>query len=117
MPALAGSLALCQGFTLHHSMVLSTQPHRSNPLQQSQTPKEGEPHIEPSSEKDEEDDWGVARRIVEQEVKPSSASPRTEPERDLFIPIFTLVAIAGFTGAYGYEMLRLYSRGELYLPF
>ena len=38
-------------------------------------------------------------------------------ERDLFIPIFTLVAVVGFTGLYGYEMLRLYSRGELYLPW
>ncbi|KAL3781265.1 hypothetical protein HJC23_012815 [Cyclotella cryptica] len=37
--------------------------------------------------------------------------------RDLFIPIFTLVAVVGFAGLYGYEMLRLYSRGELYLPW
>jgi hypothetical protein len=36
---------------------------------------------------------------------------------DLFIPIFTLVAICGLLGAYGYEMIRLYLRGELYLPF
>lgn len=46
--------------------------------------------------------------------KPVAAKPL---ERDMFIPVFTLIAIAGFTGAYGYEMLRLYSRGELYLPF
>jgi hypothetical protein len=39
------------------------------------------------------------------------------PERDLFIPIFSLVSLAGLMGAYGYEMLRLYSRGELYLPW
>ncbi|KAL7545465.1 hypothetical protein ACHAWF_008815 [Thalassiosira exigua] len=38
-------------------------------------------------------------------------------ERDLFIPIFTLVSVIGFVGLYGYEMLRLYSRGELYLPW
>ncbi|EJK74409.1 hypothetical protein THAOC_03914 [Thalassiosira oceanica] len=38
-------------------------------------------------------------------------------ERDLFIPIFTLVSVIGFSGLYGYEMLRLYSRGELYLPW
>ena len=37
-------------------------------------------------------------------------------ERDLFIPIFALVSLAGLFGAYGFEMLRLYSRGELYLP-
>lgn len=39
------------------------------------------------------------------------------PERDLFIPIFALVSLAGLFGSYGYEMLRLYSRGELYLPW
>ena len=38
-------------------------------------------------------------------------------ERDLFIPIFSLVSLAGLFGSYGYEMLRLYSRGELYLPW
>lgn len=38
-------------------------------------------------------------------------------ERDLFIPIFTLVSVIGFGGLYGYEMLRLYARGELYLPW
>lgn len=38
-------------------------------------------------------------------------------DRDLFIPIFTLVAVIGFTSLYGYEMLRLYLRGELYLPW
>ena len=38
-------------------------------------------------------------------------------EPDLFIPIFSLVAIMGLLGAYGYETLRLYSRGELYLPW
>ena len=37
-------------------------------------------------------------------------------ERDLFIPIFALVSLAGLFGSYGYEMARLYSRGELYLP-
>ena len=42
---------------------------------------------------------------------------RAEPERDLFIPIFVGVAITGFVGAYAYESLRLYARGELYLPF
>ena len=46
----------------------------------------------------------------------SSIQPESE-ERDLFIPIFALVSVIGFTGLYGYEMLRLYSRGELYLPW
>lgn len=39
-----------------------------------------------------------------------------EVERDLFIPIFAVVSLLGLFGAYGYEMLRLYSRGELYIP-
>ena len=48
----------------------------------------------------------------------SSSNSRIEnEERDLFIPIFALVSVLGFTGLYGYEMLRLYSRGELYLPW
>ena len=38
-------------------------------------------------------------------------------KRDMFIPVVTLISIVGFTGLYGYEMLRLYSRGELYLPW
>jgi hypothetical protein len=48
----------------------------------------------------------------------SSTEKRSAPEeRDLFIPIFSLVSLAGLFGSYGYEMLRLYSRGELYLPW
>jgi hypothetical protein len=38
-------------------------------------------------------------------------------ERDLFIPIFAIVSLLGLGGAYGYETLRLASRGELYLPW
>ena len=41
----------------------------------------------------------------------------TEGERDLFIPIFAIVSLLGLFGSYGYEMLRLASRGELYLPW
>ena len=47
----------------------------------------------------------------------SAARQSEEQERDLFIPIFALVSLAGLFGAYGYEMLRLASRGELYLPW
>lgn len=47
----------------------------------------------------------------------SQAASNNKEEKDLFIPIFTLVSVIGFTGLYGYEMLRLYSRGELYLPW
>jgi len=38
-------------------------------------------------------------------------------DRDLFIPILSVVSLMGLFGAYGYETLRLASRGELYLPF
>ena len=47
----------------------------------------------------------------------SGATRNDSGDRDLFIPIFTLVSVIGFTGLYGYEMLRLYSRGELYIPW
>lgn len=47
----------------------------------------------------------------------SSVSQDDEQGRDLFIPIFALVSLAGLLGSYGYEMARLYSRGELYLPW
>ena len=47
----------------------------------------------------------------------SSADASKSEERDLFIPIFALVSIIGFTGLYSYETLRLFSRGELYLPW
>ena len=46
---------------------------------------------------------------------PQGQTPETD--RDMFIPIFSLVSLAGLFGTYGYEMLRLYSRGELYLPW
>lgn len=44
-----------------------------------------------------------------------SAANTSEP--DLFIPIFSIVALLGLFGSYGYEMARLASRGELYLPW
>ncbi len=49
-------------------------------------------------------------------ISPSPSQELADNERDLFIPIFALVSLLGLFGAYGYEMLRLYSRGELYLP-
>ncbi len=58
--------------------------------------------------------------IKKEESNSSSRNDRSsvsvQEERDLFIPIFALVSLGGLFGAYGYEMLRLYSRGELYLP-
>jgi hypothetical protein len=47
----------------------------------------------------------------------SGSTDNQEQERDLFIPIFALVSLTGLFGAYGYEILRLYLRGELYLPW
>jgi hypothetical protein len=55
---------------------------------------------------------------MKQQKQSSASTGRVEgEERDLFIPIVTLVSVIGFSGLYGYEMLRLYSRGELYLPW
>lgn len=77
---------------------------------------------------DDNDGWNDENVAMENKIEenmqllkslqenPPSTSP-SETERDMFIPIVTLVSIAGFTGAYCYEMLKLYSRGELYLPF
>lgn len=49
---------------------------------------------------------------------PSNSREMAEPpERDMFIPIMAIVSLLGLFGAYGYETLRLASRGELYLPF
>lgn len=47
----------------------------------------------------------------------STNNNSTDQERDLFIPIFAIVSLAGLFGAYGYEMLRLNAQGELYLPW
>eukprot|EP00977_Amphora_coffeiformis_P020267 scaffold8028_cov165-Amphora_coffeaeformis.AAC.16 len=81
---------------------------------------------------DGDDGWGddskvkELRALQQERMDASSVTSRSrhdsnnkngEPERDLFIPIFAVVSLAGLFGAYGYEMLRLYSRGELYLPF
>ena len=35
----------------------------------------------------------------------------------MFISIMTVVSVVGFASLYGYEMLQLYLRGELYLPW
>ena len=47
----------------------------------------------------------------------ASPSSSDEPERDAFIPIFALISLMGLFGSYGFEMLRLYNKGELYLPW
>jgi len=71
-------------------------------------------------EKADEDGWGfdADEDVLEEARKELNSAPTAaERERDLFIPLFALVSIAGFAGLYGYEMLRLYFAGELYLPF
>mmetsp|Transcript_3415 Transcript_3415/g.6601 ORF Transcript_3415/g.6601 Transcript_3415/m.6601 type:complete len:156 (+) Transcript_3415:263-730(+) len=60
---------------------------------------------------------GSNRAASSSKASSSSDSKDDEQERDLFIPIFALVSLAGLFGSYGYEMARLYSRGELYLPW
>ncbi|VEU44815.1 unnamed protein product [Pseudo-nitzschia multistriata] len=100
-----------------------------------------------SSNEDEDDGWGTSptetegsgttpstsletdRKLSElrslqtqasnrsQATTTNSSSSGEEPERDMFIPIMAVVSLAGLFGAYGYETLRLASRGELYLPF
>lgn len=96
-----------------------------------------------SQDEDEDDGWGTAendgttaspsssietdRKVNEVRSLREQASSTTSTnsnssgaaaeERDLFIPIMAVVSLAGLFGAYGYETLRLASRGELYLPF
>ena len=77
---------------------------------------------------DADDGWDSGSDNVVAKAQPPTEQPTTVPQQpkqqsqhlnrdDLFIPIFTLVSISGLLGAYGYEMIRLYIRGELYLPF
>lgn len=83
---------------------------------------------EPSSLKDKRAELRQLQQQRDRTSSPSSSSQSTtnkpsitgnisEPEQDLFIPMFTIVSLLGLFGSYGYEMLRLYSRGELYLPW
>ncbi|KAL3931784.1 MAG: hypothetical protein SGBAC_011147 [Bacillariaceae sp.] len=80
---------------------------------------------------DDDDGWGTsgndsfdektkelrALQNSRQASPPSRTKNAPEGERDLFIPIFAIVSLLGLTGSYGYEMMRLASRGELYLPW
>lgn len=68
----------------------------------------------------QEDELESLRAQVSSKTKNNKQIPiqgGENTERDLFIPIFAIVSLVGLFGAYGYEMLRLYSRGELYLPW
>ena len=57
------------------------------------------------------------QKTASSSVQQQSSNTASPAERDLFIPIFAIVSLVGLFGAYGYEMVRLYSRGELYLPW
>jgi hypothetical protein len=88
---------------------------------------------------DDDDGWGVEisnsrsssrleekaqklRQLQRESASQSKQQQRRQPideppERDLFIPIFAIVSLMGLFGTYAYEMARLASRGELYLPW
>lgn len=68
------------------------------------------------SNKDDDDGWDDDESsVLTPIVPPKEVQPKKDP--DMFIPIFSLVSILGLFGSYGYEMMRLASRGELYLPW
>lgn len=115
-----------------------THPHRRSGHRYLGLPSESFPMgsrlLASSSDEDGDDDgWGVTSSKSDQErelaalqaerAESSASSNRVRQgseqpeERDLFIPIFAVVSLAGLFGSYGYEMLRLHSRGELYLPW
>jgi hypothetical protein len=66
-----------------------------------------------------EDKTKELRQLQQAAFSRSSRQARSteEPERDFFIPIVAVVSLMGLFGSYGYEMVRLASRGELYLPW
>lgn len=100
-------------------IIASLPPRRSEREASTGTPQD----------EDEEDGWGfdlddkVIAEFLEKEageLTDNNANVNTAivgKERDLFIPIFALISLGGLVGAYGYEMLRLFLRGELYLPY
>ena len=59
----------------------------------------------------------TTNQVEERKQQQSSPPSNDSNADDLFIPIFALISITGFVGLYAYEMIRLYLRGELYLPF
>lgn len=68
-----------------------------------------------STEKEKE--LSMLRSEMKYKREMVSDGEKNENNTDLFIPLFAVVSLAGLFGAYGYEMIRLYSRGELYLPW
>lgn len=119
----------CRSRHHHHNFLLSKQFHISNAVRKAAESDESEdddggwgttPSVDRISKSQElarlQDEMTMKKTQNNKSSQISSSNSREE-ERDLFIPIFALVSVLGFTGLYGYEMLRLYSRGELYLPW
>ena len=80
---------------------------------------------EGEEQEDDDDGWGsnddnmdVSTMIKASNNKNSvNIAKQEKNDRDLFIPIFAIVSLLGLFGSYAYEMIRLASRGELYLPW
>lgn len=70
-----------------------------------------------SSTTSQERELATLRSEMASKREGTNVPDTSETTRDLFIPIFAVVSLAGLFGAYGYEILRLQSRGELYLPW
>jgi hypothetical protein len=84
------------------------------------TAEDDDAKLSTSPTSSQEDELESLRAQVSSKTKNNKQIPiqgGENTERDLFIPIFAIVSLVGLFGAYGYEMLRLYSRGELYLPW
>jgi hypothetical protein len=75
--------------------------------------------IDPSETSAEQELENLRSEIASKRLTTSSETSRdvANGKSDPFIPIFTAISLAGLFGAYGYEMIRLYIRGELYLPW
>ena len=74
----------------------------------------------------DDDDWGVEAPPPDSGppdlgfdppprpvAKPGFDEP---PERDMFVPVLTVVSLLGLAAAYGFETFRLWQAGQLYLP-
>lgn len=75
------------------------------------------PSNDSAEEEGDDEGWSNRDTGITGNVGLQPTNLQEPKERDLFIPIFSMIAIGGFVSLYGYEMIRLYLRGELYLPF
>lgn len=76
---------------------------------------------------DGDDGWGLDtnnRATEDSKMNPLPSSSKSSMsnkegnnDRDIFIPAFTALSLLALFGTYGYETLRLYSRGEFYSPW